>query len=95
MARKCRCCGIEVREHLDWCPLCSTRLVLPWRIRLIPWAVVALVLLTRVYVGAHNPLDVICGAALGLVIGGFLNLAFGVPAPVVPAHEASAASSSQ
>jgi len=42
MARQCRCCGIEVREHLDWCPLCSTRLVLPWRIRLIPWAVVAL-----------------------------------------------------
>ena len=42
MARKCRFCGIEVREHLDWCPLCSTRLVLPWRIRLIPWAVIAL-----------------------------------------------------
>jgi membrane-associated phospholipid phosphatase len=37
-------------------------------------------LLTRVYVGAHNPLDVICGAALGLAIGGCLNLVFGVPA---------------
>jgi len=73
-------------------------LVVPYlrgRWKIVPWAVVALVLLTRVYVGAHNPLDVICGAALGLVIGGFLNLAFGVPAPVVPAHEASAASSSQ
>jgi membrane-associated phospholipid phosphatase len=23
----------------------------------------------RVYVGAHNPLDVVCGAALGLIIG--------------------------
>jgi hypothetical protein len=46
MARQqCRCCGIEVREHLDWCPLCSTRLVLPWRIRLIPWAVIALEML--------------------------------------------------
>jgi hypothetical protein len=42
MARHCRCCGIEVREQLEWCPLCSTRLVLPWRIRLIPWAVIAL-----------------------------------------------------
>ena len=42
MARHCRCCGIEVREQVDWCPLCNTRLVLPWRIRLIPWAVIAL-----------------------------------------------------
>ena len=41
MARHCRCCGIEVREQVDWCPLCNTRLVLPWRIRLIPWAVIA------------------------------------------------------
>jgi hypothetical protein len=42
MARQCRCCGVEVREHLDWCPLCGTRLVLPWRTRLLPWAVIAL-----------------------------------------------------
>ena len=42
MARHCRCCGMEVREHLEWCPLCSTRLVLPWRVRLLPWAVIAL-----------------------------------------------------
>ena len=59
-------------------------LVVPYlrgRWKLVPWAVVALVLLTRVYVGAHNPLDVICGAALGLALGGSLNLVFGVPAP--------------
>jgi undecaprenyl-diphosphatase len=43
--------------------------------------VVAVVMVTRVYVGAHNPLDVICGAALGFVIGACLNLAFGVPEP--------------
>ena len=54
---------------------------LPGRWRIVPWVIVALVMLTRVYVGAHNPLDVICGAGLGLVIAGVLNLAFGVPAP--------------
>ena len=51
------------------------------RWKIFPWVIVALVMLTRVYVGAHNPLDVICGAALGLAIGGCLNLAFGVPEP--------------
>jgi undecaprenyl-diphosphatase len=49
--------------------------------KLVPVAIVALVMFTRVYVGAHNPLDVICGAALGLALGGALNLLFGVPEP--------------
>jgi undecaprenyl-diphosphatase len=49
------------------------------RWRVLPWAIVAVVMITRVYVGAHNPLDVIGGAALGLVIGGCLNLIVGVP----------------
>jgi undecaprenyl-diphosphatase len=49
------------------------------RWKIIPWAVVGLAMITRVYVGAHNPLDVICGAALGIAIAGALNLAFGVP----------------
>ena len=53
---------------------------LPGRWKVVPWVVVVLVAITRVYVGAHNPLDVICGAGLGLAIGGVLNLAFGVPA---------------
>ena len=53
---------------------------LPGRWKVVPWVVVALVAITRVYVGAHNPLDVICGAALGLVIAGVLNLLIGVPA---------------
>ena len=49
------------------------------RWRVLPWAIVAIVMFTRVYVGAHNPLDVIGGAALGIVIGGCLNLIVGVP----------------
>jgi membrane-associated phospholipid phosphatase len=52
---------------------------LPGRWKALPWTIVALVMITRVYVGAHNPLDVICGAGLGLVIAGCLNLIFGVP----------------
>jgi undecaprenyl-diphosphatase len=53
---------------------------LPPRWRALPWVLVGIVLLARVYVGAHNPLDVICGAALGLAIGSCINLALRVPA---------------
>jgi undecaprenyl-diphosphatase len=53
---------------------------LPGRWKLVPWIVVVLVALGRVYVGAHNPLDVVCGAGLGLFIAGLTNLALGVPA---------------
>lgn len=58
-------------------------LVLPrlhGRWRILPVAAVALVVVGRVYVGAHAPLDVVCGAGLGAAIGGALNLALGVPA---------------
>jgi undecaprenyl-diphosphatase len=51
------------------------------RWRLVPWVGLALVMIGRVYVGAHNPLDVVCGAGLGVAIGSVLNLAIGVPAP--------------
>lgn len=46
--------------------------VLPGRWRALPWVVVALNGLGRIYVGAHNPLDVVGGCGLGMVIGGAL-----------------------
>jgi len=50
---------------------------LPGRWKIVPWIVVGLVMVTRVYVGAHNPLDVVCGAGLGLAIAGLINLFLG------------------
>jgi len=44
-----------------------------------PWALAAAVCLSRVYLGAHFPLDVAAGAGLGVFIGGVLNLVVGVP----------------
>jgi membrane-associated phospholipid phosphatase len=41
--------------------------------------VVLLVMFARVYVGAHNPLDVVCGVALGVVLGALINLVLGAP----------------
>ena len=49
------------------------------RRQVLPWALAAAVCLSRLYLGAHFPLDVAAGAGLGMLIGGMLNLVFGVP----------------
>jgi len=52
--------------------------VLPGRWRWLPVAVAALNSVARVYLGAHNPLDVIGGGAIGVALGGLLVVAFGL-----------------
>ena len=61
---------------------------LPARWRPVPVAVLGLLAVTRVYVGAHNPLDVLCGAALGAALGGVVNLSLGLPERAAQAAEA-------
>ena len=51
--------------------------------RAVTLTVVPLVGLTRVYVGAHLPLDVACGAALGLAVEATADLILGrYPYPI-------------
>jgi membrane-associated phospholipid phosphatase len=43
----------------------------------VPWVLAATVMLGRVYVGAHNPLDVTAGLGTGMLLGGVLALFVG------------------
>ncbi|MGH9225462.1 MAG: phosphatase PAP2 family protein [Acidimicrobiales bacterium] len=54
----------------------------PWlgrRGRRLAWGLVFVVMVSRVYTGAHLPLDVIGGAAMGWGIGALMHLAVGAP----------------
>jgi undecaprenyl-diphosphatase len=56
--------------------------VLPYLLWRWRWALLALppiVALARVYVGAHLPLDVVAGLAIGAACASVMNLALGVP----------------
>lgn len=45
---------------------------LPGRWKIVPWVLVGIVMVARVYVGAHNPLDVTAGLGAGLLLGGII-----------------------
>ena len=51
---------------------------LPGRWKAVVWGIAVLNSTARVYLGAHNPLDVVAGAGAGLIIGAVLTLVLGV-----------------
>ncbi len=64
---------------------------LPAKWRFVPIVLLAIVLVGRLYVGAHLPLDLVGGVALGVSAGAAANLVVGVPVPDEAPVEPSAA----
>jgi glycosyltransferase 2 family protein len=52
--------------------------------RRVVWVLAWTVALARIYVGAHLPLDIVGGLALGWTIGSLVHWVFGVPRRLVP-----------
>ena len=53
---------------------CMVLSSIPEEVVWVPFTLTALVTVARVYVGAHNPLDVTAGLGAGLLVGGILAL---------------------
>ncbi|GAA0961513.1 phosphatase PAP2 family protein [Virgisporangium aurantiacum] len=47
--------------------------------RIVVWTLAVLNNVSRMYLGAHNPLDVVCGAAVGVLLGCALTWIVGIP----------------
>ncbi|HEX2234923.1 MAG TPA: phosphatase PAP2 family protein [Actinomycetota bacterium] len=48
--------------------------------RIAAWSIVGIVMVARIYVGAHLPLDAVGGAGLGVALGALVHVLFGAPA---------------
>jgi membrane-associated phospholipid phosphatase len=59
---------------------------LAWRGKWVLLLLPVMVAVARVYVGAHLPLDVVGGAAIGVAVASAMHLAVGVPASVATAR---------
>jgi membrane-associated phospholipid phosphatase len=70
---------------------------LPGRWRFVPFAVATANAIARVYLGAHNPLDVVGGGGVGVALGALLAVVFGLtrrpngdlPASLAPVPQGS------
>ncbi len=64
---------------------------LPRRLRRLCWTAVVIVAFARIYVGAHFPLDVIGGVALGWAVGSLTNVVIGTPCHFIDLNQVRAA----